>query len=296
MEPKAVAQKMSAGAQAHWWDTLSRRRVPRYRLRAPVDVTVMRSGIADTMPGRSIDLCESGLAAVLAGELAPGESVGVEIQLPITADPLQARALVRHQDRLRCGMEFVGLSAEQEAAIRAWAEHSKAEAQPEDRKILGSGKGSSEGSSLGPGGPPNRGRRRGIWELLLVLGAVLLAILWWRWNRAWEQLETSLPSHAATIAKEPRVGVAAEVMQKLLLHRVEPDYPEAARKANLQGIVVLDIVVGRDGSVVEVNPVSGPYVLAKSAMDALRWWKFKPYLVNGNPAVVKTTVAVEFKP
>jgi len=54
-------------------------------------------------------------------------------------------------------------------------------------------------------------------------------------------------------------------------------------------------VVGRDGSVVSMHALNGPEVLARAAMDALRWWKFEPYRVNGEPAVVETTVAVEFK-
>ncbi len=85
-------------------------------------------------------------------------------------------------------------------------------------------------------------------------------------------------------------------MAKLVIHRVDPDYPEAARSANLQGVIVLDVVVGRDGSVVDIRAVNGPEVLAQAAMDALRWWRFKPYRVDGQPVVVETTVAVEFKP
>jgi protein TonB len=55
-------------------------------------------------------------------------------------------------------------------------------------------------------------------------------------------------------------------------------------------------VVGRDGSVLAMKPLNGPNVLARSAMDALRWWKFEPYKINGEPIVVETTVGVEFKP
>jgi protein TonB len=85
-------------------------------------------------------------------------------------------------------------------------------------------------------------------------------------------------------------------MEKLLVHRVDPDYPETARSAKLHGVIVLDIVVGRDGSVVEMRPLSGPDVLARAAMETVRWWRFEPYRVNGEPGVVETTVAVEFKP
>src|SRR5260370_42410530 len=94
---------------------------------------------------------------------------------------------------------------------------------------------------------------------------------------------------------EPGLQVPTEVMEKLLVHRVDPDYPEAARSAKLHGVIVLDIVVGRDGSVVEMRPLSGPDVLARAAMEAVRWWRFEPYGVNGEPGAVETTGAVELK-
>ena len=84
-------------------------------------------------------------------------------------------------------------------------------------------------------------------------------------------------------------------MQKLLVHRVEPVYPAEARNQHLQGIIAVDVVVGRDGSVESMRALNGPDVLAQAAMDALRWWKFEPYRVNGEAAVAETTLAVEFK-
>jgi hypothetical protein len=96
-------------------------------VQAQLDVTVLRSGIPDTLPGRSVNLGEGGFAAVLAGELLLGEAVGVEIRLPKATDPLRTRALVRHHDKLRSGLEFVGLTTEQQASIRAWAGETKAE-------------------------------------------------------------------------------------------------------------------------------------------------------------------------
>ena len=112
---------MAAGAQTRGWSGPSRRRVPRFQMQAPLDVTVLRSGIPDTVPGRSVNVCERGISAMLAGELVPGEAVGVEVQLPMAAAPLRTRATVRYQDKLRCGLEFVGLSADQRTAIRNWA-------------------------------------------------------------------------------------------------------------------------------------------------------------------------------
>ena len=212
--------------------------------------------------------------------------------------------MVRYQDKLRCGLEFVGLSAEQRAAIRDWAKEAKAETEISASPTPAMAKketdaGGGSGDSSGGGGPRKpRKKRRGMgWAIVLACWSwrSRLAVFWWRWNRGWEELESGLKNPEATSAEKPQAQVPAEVMEKLLVHRVEPTYPAEARKANLQGIIALDIVVGRDGSVVSMHALNGPEVLARAAMDALRWWKFEPYRVNGEPAVVETTVAVEFK-
>jgi TonB family protein len=274
-------------------------------MQAPLDVTVLRSGIPDTVPGRSVNVCERGIAAMLAGELVPGETVGIEVKLPRGPSALRMRAMVRHQDKLRCGLEFLGLSAEQRAAIRDWAKGSRAETEigesstlalaPAERKEVGTGV--ESGASSGGASPrkPKKKRRwmRGV--LVLVLLAIAAAVFWWKWSRGWDELESGLTDAEAASAEKPQAQVPAEVMEKLLVHRVEPVYPADARKANLQGVIALNIVVGRDGSVVSMRALNGPEVLAQAAMDALRWWKFEPYRVNGEPAVVETTLAVEFK-
>jgi TonB family protein len=156
----------------------------------------------------------------------------------------------------------------------------------------GSGRGGSSGAKL-----LFRNRDKRGWVFLLLSVGILLAVLWWHWNRGWDDLESGLPTNEKTNnALQPQAHVPADVMAKLVTHRVDPDYPEAARPANLQGVVVLDVVVGRDGSVVNMHTVDGPEVLAEAAMDALQWWRFEPYRVDGQPVVVETTVAVEFKP
>jgi TonB family protein len=271
-------------------------------VQAQLDVTVLRSGIPDTLPGRAVNVCERGISAMLAGELVPGEAVGIEVRLSQAMDALRTRALVRYQDKLRCGLEFVGLSAEQRAAIREWAKESKAEteisaspAPPSEKRGTETGEGSGTTSSSGGGSQPKKRRRWIGWAILLILIAAAAGVAWWRWNRGWDELESELKNRQASSAEKPQAQVSAEVMEKLLVHRVEPTYPAEARKDNLQGIIALDIVVGRDGSVVSMRPLNGPEVLARAAMDALRWWKFEPYRVNGEPAVVETTVAVEFK-
>jgi TonB family protein len=296
---------MAVGPQAQGWDQPSRRRGARYRVQAPVDVTVLRSGIPDSVPGRSVNLGPGGMAAVMAAELLPGEVVGVEIRLPQARaeDALRARARVRHHDKLRCGMEFVGLSAAQQAAIRKWTEETNAEPEPGVRvklpveavtdAVKRETKGST-GSRSGGGKPPILRRPGRGWVFLLITTAILLGVLWWRWNRGWEDLESGLRKNAT--ASQPQAHVPADVMEKLVRHRVDPDYPAAARPGKLQGVIVLDVIVGRDGSVADVHALNGPEILAQSAMDAMRWWRFEPYRVDGQAVVVETTVAVEFKP
>jgi TonB family protein len=346
---------LSAGVQAAGWSGPSRRRVPRFQVQAPLDVTVLRSGIPDKVPGRSVNVSERGIAAVMAGELTAGETVGVELRLPLVTDPVLARALVKYQDKLRCGLEFLGLSAEQRAAIRDWAKEAKAETEttaspmpapetkipeikkpetkiPETKKtetkISGTRLPETKTADAGEiketrketkkeakpeakpeakkevarvptPEPPKKKRLGGAWVVWLILilfwTAVAAGILWWRWNREWAALESGLNGDPTTAAEKAQAQVSAEVMEKLVVHRVEPVYPAEARQQNLQGIIALDIVVGRDGSVVSMHALNGPDVLARAAMDALRWWKFEPYRVNGEPAVVETTVAVEFK-
>jgi len=80
-----------------------------------------------------------------------------------------------------------------------------------------------------------------------------------------------------------------------LLHRVEPEYPEAALQQNVQGTVVLEVHIGADGTVQEVRVGSGPPLLAQAASDAVKQWKFKPRLVNGSPVEMQTKVTLNFR-
>jgi TonB family protein len=300
--------------------TSPRRRVPRYVVHLPLDVIVLRSGIPDTVPGRSVNLSERGVAVVLAAELVAGESVGVELRLPQEAQPLRWRAVVRYQDRLRCGMEFSGLSAEEKAAIRKCTEKLKAVPEPEQagpfevlaEALAGYGNDNDNGGedktvkTDGTNGHESSGTEKGERQsskrpVLLLIGllatcAILLGVFWLRWNRGWEELESGLANRQEAMVDNPQLQVPAEEMEKLIIHRVDPDYPPEARQAKLESVIALDVIVGKDGSVASVRPLNGPDVLARAATDAMRWWKFEPYRVNGAPMIVETTLAVEFKP
>jgi TonB family protein len=80
-----------------------------------------------------------------------------------------------------------------------------------------------------------------------------------------------------------------------LLQRVEPEYPEQARQQQIQGPVVLDVRISRDGEVQKVNVVSGQHLLADAAIAAVKMWRFSPRTVNGQPAEMQTTVTLNFR-
>ena len=79
-----------------------------------------------------------------------------------------------------------------------------------------------------------------------------------------------------------------------LVHRVEPIYPDDARQARVEGAVVLHIIIGIDGSVKSLKILQGPPSLVPAAAEAVRQWRYKPYLVDGKPTEVDTTVTVNF--
>ncbi len=91
-----------------------------------------------------------------------------------------------------------------------------------------------------------------------------------------------------------RVDVAPKVMADLVLHKVTPVYPDPAKKARIQGKVVLSAIIGKDGTVENLQVISGPRDLQQSALDAVRQWTYKPFLLNGEPVEVKTTVIVVY--
>src|SRR5438094_614575 len=104
------------------------------------------------------------------------------------------------------------------------------------------------------------------------------------------------PPKKSAILKVPptRVRQGGIVRPAKLLHRVEPTYPPLAAQAHVSGTVRLHANVGKDGSVLEVEALSGPPLLLQSAMHALKQWRYSPALLNGHPVEVDTTIDVEF--
>ncbi|MGE5204437.1 MAG: energy transducer TonB [Chlamydiota bacterium] len=91
-----------------------------------------------------------------------------------------------------------------------------------------------------------------------------------------------------------RVRVSQGVSQGLLVHKVQPEYPQIAKQAHIQGSVVLHAVIGKDGQVQGLQVVSGHPMLTASAINAVKQWRYKPYMLNGQPTEIDTTITVNF--
>jgi protein TonB len=91
-----------------------------------------------------------------------------------------------------------------------------------------------------------------------------------------------------------RIRISGGVTKGLLIHRVEPSYPPLARSARIQGEVVLTAIIDGNGQIQNLQLVSGHPMLVPAALTAVRQWRYKPYLLNGQPVEVETTVTVIF--
>ncbi len=88
--------------------------------------------------------------------------------------------------------------------------------------------------------------------------------------------------------------IVSRMMEGSLIHRVEPAYPPLAITARVQGTVILEAVIGRDGIVKNLQAVSGHPLLVPAAINAVNQWRYRPYLLNGVPVEVETHVTVNF--
>jgi protein TonB len=95
-------------------------------------------------------------------------------------------------------------------------------------------------------------------------------------------------------APSKRIRLAPRVVEANLIHDVAPVYPPEAGRARIEGTVVLMAVIGKDGSVEDVRVESGLPILAQAAIDAVKQWRYKPYLLNGEPVEVDSRITINF--
>jgi len=102
------------------------------------------------------------------------------------------------------------------------------------------------------------------------------------------------PEPQATSDAPVKARISGAVMAGNILTKVSPKYPPDAKMAHISGTVVLHAIIGKDGAIEKLDVVSGPSELVTSAMDAVRQWTYKPYLLNGQPTEVETTITVNY--
>ncbi|MGB7642094.1 MAG: energy transducer TonB, partial [Terriglobales bacterium] len=100
-------------------------------------------------------------------------------------------------------------------------------------------------------------------------------------------------SSSSSSSSRGGVQVSPQAAQSVTVS-VPPDYPLLARQMKVQGVVSLQALIARDGTIQELQIISGPEILATAAREAVKQWHFKPYLQNGQPVETQARITVNF--
>jgi protein TonB len=112
-------------------------------------------------------------------------------------------------------------------------------------------------------------------------------------NPALLPVSVAQPRQSQSTENEP-VAVSEEAARALLVHTVNPIYPPEALAQKLHGPVVLQAVIGRDGTVEDLKLVRGYFVLGRAAIAAVKQWRFQPYSLNGHASATQTVITINF--
>jgi len=96
------------------------------------------------------------------------------------------------------------------------------------------------------------------------------------------------------VAAPAKMSISAGVAGGLLIQKTTPVYPQIAREARVSGTVVIQATISKTGTIENLRAVSGPTMLRQPALDAVKTWRYKPYMLDGEPVDVETTVSVNF--
>ena len=107
----------------------------------------------------------------------------------------------------------------------------------------------------------------------------------------WQTYQVAPPPR---VAEPNKLRVSSGVLAGLKIHDVQPEYPQSARISHVTGDVVFHVLIDREGNVAELTLISGHPLLAESALKAVQQWKYKPFLLNGRPVEVETTITVKY--
>lgn len=100
---------------------------------------------------------------------------------------------------------------------------------------------------------------------------------------------------SVSVSERSTLAQPAGASEGILIHRVEPEYPQEAREQKIQGVVVLEVRVGADGKVQDLQVLSGPPQLVGASTDAVKQWRFKPHAEHGQPVEMETRVSLNFR-
>jgi len=97
------------------------------------------------------------------------------------------------------------------------------------------------------------------------------------------------------VAEPKKLRVSSGVADKMKIHDVQPEYPRTAKMSHIAGDVVLHAIIDREGHIAELEALSGHPLLIESAMKAVKQWQYRPYILNGKPVEVETTIKVSYQ-
>jgi periplasmic protein TonB len=93
----------------------------------------------------------------------------------------------------------------------------------------------------------------------------------------------------------PEHKISSGVAQGLKTHNVDPIYPVVARNAGIYGDVILHATIDTNGKIGSIRPVQGEPILVKASIDAVKQWRYRPFIFNGKPVQVETTIKIQFR-
>ncbi len=96
------------------------------------------------------------------------------------------------------------------------------------------------------------------------------------------------------VARPERIRVSSGVANGMLMNGPQPVYPQMARIAHIQGDVVLQATISKTGAIENLRAISGHPILQQAALETVKQWRYKPYLLNNEPVEIETTITVKF--
>ena len=131
-------------------------------------------------------------------------------------------------------------------------------------------------------------------SLFTILAALALSGL--AMGQTQDQASPNQPPTSQTQPDAPEhVRVQAGVTRGMLIKKVPPKYPKKARKNHIEGTVILHAKISKEGDIADLSVISGDPMLTQAALDAVKEWKYRPYLVEGKPVAVETEIRVNFQ-